>query len=354
MLKKRDEYVEALCHELSARTDYLDRHEEVKTIYFGGGTPSQLTISHVGQILHAVRENYAVSPDAEITFEANPSDISRDYADGLRALGINRVSLGIQSFQDSLLRFIGRRHDALVAMDAVRTLQGAGFSNISIDLIFGLPGQTMKQWNDDLTTTLSLGIQHISAYSLMYEEGTRLYQMLTENMIEETDEELSIEMYKLLIHRLQLAGYRHYEISNFALPDCHSRHNSSYWDGTHYLGVGAAAHSFDGSSRQWNVSDIDAYISGIESGNHQAEVERLTDTQRLNEMIMTRLRTAEGLNLAAVEANYGCKVRNHILTNATPYIICNKLKHDKQTDIISLTPDGILTSNDIIASLFMV
>ena len=264
---------------------------------------------------------------------------------------VNRVSLGIQSFDDRILQFIHRRHNSAKAIEAVRTLQDAGFTNISIDLMFGFPQQTLDGWTKDIDTAISLNTQHISAYSLMYEEGTQLYKLLESNKIKEIDDELSLQMYQTLVRLLKEHGYTHYEISNFALPGYESHHNSSYWDSTPYLGVGAGAHSFNGTSRQWNMYDLQQYIEGINSGKAIREIEVLTVDQQFNETVMTRLRTAKGLDLDYVNRQFGQTYIQHLEQAATPYYNNRELEKDGNT--IRLTEQGIYISNDIISSLFV-
>ncbi len=350
LLGMREKYVDAVCMEVKQQEDYLGG-ETVETVYLGGGTPSQLSVGQIGLILNAIRQTFKMSGSPEITVELNPEDVTPEYARGLNRLAVNRVSLGIQSFDDNILRFIHRRHNSAKAIEAVSTLQDMGFDNISIDLMFGFPQQTLDGWTKDINTALSLGVQHLSAYSLMYEEGTRLYSMLQDKEIQEIDDGLSLEMYRALTSLIKEHGYTHYEISNFALPGHESRHNSNYWNSTPYLGVGSGAHSFNGTSRQWNVSDIHQYIQGINGGKAVREAELLTTDQRFNETVMTRLRTAKGLDLNCVSHQFGTAYVNHLEKAATPYYISGELEKDGQT--VRLTEQGIYISNDIMSSLFI-
>ena len=288
-LERRDEYVEALLQEISKRKNEVS--EPVRTIYIGGGTPSTLDAAHIQRILEAIGTEHA----EEITMELNPGDATPDYLMALRAAGINRLSMGIQSFQDELLRLIGRRHDAQQAIRAVQMAQQAGFDNISIDLMYALPGQTMEEWKESIEIAITLGVQHISSYGLMYEPGTEMTQLLESGAIEAIDEDTENAMYDYLCQRLTEAGFVHYEVSNFALPGFEAQHNSSYWNGTPYIGVGAGAHSYIGAVRSWNPDDLDAYIRGIQTGTLVRESEILTDTDRYNERIMLGLRTNKGI-----------------------------------------------------------
>lgn len=359
LLPRRDDYVEALCRELSAG----DASCPVETIYVGGGTPSQLTPAHLRRLFHTIYNIYKVTPDAEVTLEANPDDLTDDYVAALAALPVNRLSLGIQTFSDARLRFLRRRHTAAQAAQAVERVQRAGFRNVSADLMFGFPGQTLAEWQADIDRALRLGVQHLSAYSLMYEEGTPLTQMLRRGEVSETDEEVSRQMYALLLRRLAEAGFEHYEISNFALPGFRSRHNSSYWDDTPYQGFGAAAHSYDGRVRAWNTADLVRYINHWNNPDQSAanaadcaaapvrESETLTDDQRYNERILTRLRTREGIDLRALRRDFGDTRLRYLLRNAQPHLAAARLRLSADAQRLTLTTEGILVSNDVMADL---
>jgi len=349
-LELREQYVNALCREVIIQQDYL-KSDTVQSIYFGGGTPSQLTVQQIGRILEAIKQIHPISSDCEITIELNPDDVNQEYADGLFQLGMNRVSLGIQSFNDNILHFIHRRHTGQQAIDAVKRLQNSGFHNISIDLMFGFPNQTIDDWNQDIMKATSLEVQHISAYALMYENGTQLYQFLHDGKIQEIDEELSLSMYMTLINQLRKNGYEHYEISNFALSGYRSRHNSSYWNNTSYLGIGAGAHSYDGHHRKSNINNLQTYLRGIHEGKPCEEIETLTLHQQFNETVMTRLRTSEGINIDKMLQRFGQPLLDHLMNAAASYLKTGQLKSDNMT--ISLTEKGIFTSNEIISSLFI-
>ena len=295
LLERREEYIEALLREIAGRRD--EAGEAIQTVYLGGGTPSTLDVRDVARITEAA----GAAEATEVTMEVNPGDVTEAYLQGLRAAGINRLSMGIQSFQDELLQLIGRRHDAAQAIQAVKTAQKAGFDNISIDLMYALPTQTMAQWEADMETALRLKVQHISSYGLMYEEGTRLTQMLEAGQIEATDEDTENAMYDRLCARLQEAGFVHYEVSNFALPGYEAKHNSSYWNGTPYIGTGAGAHSYIRNKRSWNPDDLDAYIQGIQNSTLVREGETLSEKDLYNERIMLGLRTRQGISDALPE-----------------------------------------------------
>ena len=242
--EKKPAYVHALCQELDMRKDYLE-DEDIETIYLGGGTPSQLTQEELKEIFSTIYHIYKVKDDAEITLEANPDDLTPEYVAMLRQLPINRISMGIQTFQEETLKLLHRRHTAQQAIEAFERCREAGFQNISIDLMYGLPGETLETWKEDLQQAIDLRPEHISAYHLIYEEDTALWKLREQHQVEEADEDLSVSLFSTLIDKLTEAGYQHYEISNFCLPGLHSRHNSSYWTGKKYLGCGPSAHSFN-------------------------------------------------------------------------------------------------------------
>ena len=292
-LQKQAQYVEAVLAEWQMRQHQLS--EPIHTIYIGGGTPSTLDTTALARILQAILGTCTDHRPHEITIEANPGDITLEKAQAWRAMGINRLSMGVQSFQDHLLQLIGRRHNADQAIQAVQLAQAAGFDNISIDLMYALPDQTMQMWQQDVQQALSLGVQHISTYGLIYEEGTVLTTLLEHGQIEAVDEDTEMRMYDYLVDQLTANGYLHYEVSNFALPNRHSMHNSNYWNDTPYIGLGAGAHSYDGQQRQWNISDLDIYIERALAHDLQPEIETLTPEQKHTERIMLGLRTCQGV-----------------------------------------------------------
>ena len=314
----KSRYVDALCQELVMRRNYL-HDAPIGTLYFGGGTPSQLSESDFHSIFNQIEEVYGLEACEEITLEANPDDLTDDYVEMLTTLPFNRISMGIQTFHEPTLQLIGRRHTAQEAIEAVRRCQQHGFTNISIDLIYGLPGETLEQWKEDLLMAFSLKVQHLSAYHLTYEQGTRLWQMLQRKEICEVDEDTSVELFRILCEEMQKASYEHYEISNFALPNFRSRHNSAYWHEVPYLGCGPGAHSFDGDSREWNVSSLPKYIEALEQGQRNYEQETLYKDTRYNEFIMTRLRTCEGFSLNDLQQRFGQAYYDYCLHLATPY-----------------------------------
>lgn len=348
-LKRR--YIDALCDELTMRRDYL-QGEPVRTVYFGGGTPSQLEEEDFRQVFDTLSNIYGLDACEEITLEANPDDLTEEYVAMLRRLPFNRLSMGIQTFDDATLRLLNRRHDARQAIEAVGRCRRHGFQNISIDLIYGLPGETDERWSRDLQQAVALDVEHISAYHLTYEEGTPLYRMLQAHRVEEVDEDSSVRFFTTLMDTLSTAGYEHYEISNFCKPGLHSRHNTSYWQGITYLGCGPSAHSFDTSSREWNIPSLEKYISAIESKNRLYEKEKLSLTTRYNEYIMTALRTRRGIDLPTLTTRFGQTLSDYCTTMAAPYLKSGKL--EQQDYHLRLTREGIFTSDGIISDLMFV
>ena len=346
----KQQYVDAVCKELVQRKDYL-KGETVDTIYMGGGTPSQLSIAQLNALFATIEAHFPLSKHPEITIEVNPDDVSDSYAEGLKQTPVNRISMGIQTFDDATLRILNRRHTKQIARMATTRLREKDFQNISIDLMYGLPGETIEQWENDLHQAIALNVEHISAYHLTYEEGTPLYRRLQAGEVSEVSEELSLTFFNMLIDALTKAGYQHYEISNFCKPGMHSRHNSSYWQGIAYLGCGAAAHSFDGASRQWNIADIKAYIQGIETNAPCYEIEALDNATRYNEYIMTGLRTSHGISLDEVAARYGQPLADTCQKSATPHLESGKLITEENR--IKLSREGIFVSDAIICDLMV-
>mgnify|MGYP005977484127 FL=1 len=354
-LDLQDRYVDSLCREIALRKEYLSSYSTdskaantiIRTIYIGGGTPSQLSRYSLEKLFNAIDTYLECSPE-EVTMEVNPDDVTNDLAETISALHINRVSMGAQTFDDNRLKFLNRRHKSFQVERAIDILHEHGVGNISIDLMFGFPGQTCDSWKEDVRRAISLDIQHISAYSLMYEEGTRLYRMLKENMIKEIDEEVSLNMYNELINILCGAGYEHYEISNFAKKGYRALHNSSYWHDIPYLGIGAAAHSYNIKSRQWNVSDINKYIESISHDTVPFTFESIDADTHYNDIVTTELRTSEGIDLSRLADKY------------VQYIVKQAARHvaDKTVDIndghLKLTREGLYISDMIMSDLMKV
>lgn len=342
-------YVEAVVTEARLRRDEL-HGEPIKTLYLGGGTPSQLPTALLEQLVNGLGSALGLDQVEEFTIEANPDDVTADWCASVAALGVNRVSMGVQSFEDDILRLIGRRHTAKQAIEAVTRLREAGINNISIDLIYGLPGQTPASWAETVQQALALAPEHISAYGLTYEEGTRLWQQRERSEVTEVPEEQCLEMYRTLIDRLQAAGYEHYEISNFALPGYHSRHNSSYWHDIPYLGLGAAAHSYDGKVRRSNPCDLQQYIATVMAGGTAYEQEELTLQERYDERVMLGLRTSDGVNGERLRQDFGDEAWQHFVSEGQRHIAAGNLRIVEGGRYV-LTRDGIMVSDSVIRDL---
>ena len=342
-------YVEALVAEARLRRDEL-LGQAVTTLYLGGGTPSQLPIALLERLVLGLRESFDLSDLEEFTVEANPDDVTPQWCAALPPLGVNRVSMGVQSFEDNILRTIGRRHTARQAVEAVERLRRSGIENISIDLIYGLPGQTIDSWRATVGQALALHPQHISAYGLTYEEGTRLWLQRERGEVVEVPEEECMEMYRILVEMLQASGYEHYEISNFALPGFHSRHNSSYWNDTPYLGLGTAAHSYDGAVRRYNPSDLYKYICSIQAGKTTFVQEELSWQERYDERVMLGLRAAGGMDADRLLADFGDKAWLHFTNEACKHITAGNLRVTDNHRYV-LTPAGIMLSDTVIRDL---
>ena len=345
-----ERYVDAVVREARMHQNELNGLDII-TLYVGGGTPSQLPATLLSRLVNGLTSCFDLSRLEEATIEVNPDDIAdTDVASAIHDIGFNRVSMGVQSMVDDELRLIGRRHDAEAVTLAVDNLRNAGFRNISLDLIYGLPTQTVDSWKYSLQALLKLKPQHISAYNLSYEPGTVLSQWLEQKRIQPIDEELCNEMYDILVDSLVAAGFQHYEISNFALQGYHSRHNSSYWIQAPYIGLGAAAHSYDGNRiRSCNPSSISEYVSAIEQDTLPLSEEHLNDEQLLTEAVMLGMRTARGVDLEAIAIRFGKETLQRLLANAQPYI--DDLHLIINNNHISLNRSAIFISDTIIVDL---
>lgn len=338
-------YLRALEDEMFLRSKEMGE-PVARTIYIGGGTPSQLSPQNLAGLMDALQRHFTWQPDCEFTLEANPDDITPAFISCLRDTPVNRISMGIQSTDDSVLRFLRRRHTARQAFDAIGQLQEAGYENISGDLIYGLPHQSLEMFEGDLKALLQTGIPHLSAYALQYEPGTPLYQMLQQGEIPAEDEEHSLRCYEMLMDFTAQAGMEHYEISNFARSGYRSRHNSSYWQGRPYLGLGAGAHSYDGRFiRRANTANIRTYMEG----RHEAETEILGKDELYDERVMLGLRTAEGICLQALEQDFGTDKLLYLLRMAAPHLLRGTLI--KKGEHLVLARKGLFVSDDIISSL---
>ncbi|HSO88260.1 MAG TPA: radical SAM family heme chaperone HemW [Draconibacterium sp.] len=344
-------FISALENEIIQRKDYFE-NEPVETIYIGGGTPSVLNKSELNGILDFLHRNFKVSPTAEITFEANPDDLSVEYLNEIYSAGVRRLSIGIQSFQNDFLKKMNRRHDANQAIAAVENAAKTGFKDISVDLIYGLPGLTRDQWKADLNLVFQLPVQHLSAYHLTYHEGTPFYTWLKKGTLKALKEIESISQFQILIQTAKENGFEQYEISNFAKDHKYSKHNSSYWLGVKYLGLGPSAHSFNGISRSWNVSHIESYIKAVESGLPYSEEEILSENNKYNEYILTRIRTVWGVSTDEIKAGFGIEKSIWFQQNIQKYITTGLVK--QQSEIYTLTENGMFVSDEIMTNLMFI
>ena len=341
---------EALMKEISQRKDYLGS-ETISTIYFGGGTPSVFSVEEIAAILDEIRNNFIVEDNCEITIEINPDDVSSSYLAGLKDLNINRISLGIQSWRDDDLKMMNRRHTAAQAEDALREVFAAGFENVTVDMIYGIPGMRSIDWEANLDFTFSFGIKHLSAYHLTIEKGTVFGKMLEKGQLAEIDEEESSTLFNILIDKAEAAGFIQYEISNFGKPGYFSKHNSNYWKQVNYIGLGPSAHSFNGFSRQWNVKNLKGYIISVNAGQPDFEKEELDLKTRFNEYIMTSLRTMWGIDLEYIEKTFEKEGYDYIINLAGKFKEYGLIKMDKKT--LVLTNQGKMISDNIISEFMM-
>jgi oxygen-independent coproporphyrinogen-3 oxidase len=346
-----DTFISTLEKETVLRKSYISQ-EKVKTIYFGGGTPSVLTEKQLSAVFKFLHEFFSVVPDAEITFEANPDDLTKEYLQMLKNTGINRLSIGIQSFQNEHLKKMNRRHNTEQAIKSIEIAASVGFSNLSADLIYGLPGLTLQEWESSLQQIFRLPVVHLSAYHLTYHQGTPFYTWLKKGTLRELSENESIEQFNLLIDEAEKAGFEQYEISNFARNEQYSKHNSAYWSGEKYLGLGPSAHSFNGDSRRWNIAHLDRYIHGIENNTTWFEEEILSENDRFNEYILTRLRTKWGISVQEIAKRFGLKYARLVEKEAAKYLLSGKMK--EQNGIFTLTRKGLFVSDDLMTDFMII
>ena len=347
-LESKSKLVDAICKEMGLREDYL-ADKKLNSIYFGGGTPSTLSVSELEKILTTVRENFEVEPKAEITFELNPEDADLNYLKEIKSLGINRLSVGLQSFNEEELKWMNRAHTVEQSFDCIKNAQHAGFDNISIDLIYGSKFQTPESWRKTLQTAFDLNTQHISSYNLTVESKTQLGNLVKQKKEEEIDSEISAQLFDILMEETAKAGFTHYEISNFCKPGFMAVHNGNYWKGEHYLGVGPAAHSYNEVSRRFNVRSNGQYIQSLENGKTFYEEEILSPENKYNEYILTRLRTEWGCDTDEMEKLFGKSYTDHFIKNLqkhNQFITINK-------NIITLNKSGKHFADGIAADLFV-
>jgi oxygen-independent coproporphyrinogen-3 oxidase len=348
-LRYKPDLVAALSEEIQLQKDFLGG-ATVNTIYFGGGTPSLLSKEEYNLILNTIKRTFPVSADAEITLEANPDDINKEVLQRWKEAGINRLSIGIQSFFEDELRWMNRAHNAQQAYQCIEQSLAAGFNNFSIDLIYGSPLLTDERWQQNVEKAISYGIPHLSCYALTVEEKTPLHKLISTNKKQDVENDQQARQFLLLMQWLKAAGYEHYEVSNFAKTGCRSKHNSSYWKGTPYLGLGPSAHSYNGSTRFWNIANNNQYIRSIKEGMVPNEKEILTEEQKLNEYIMISLRTMEGIDLDVINRIWGFETVAAIEKGLKPYIDKGLVQQNQQA--VQLTQNGMLMADGIAADLF--
>ena len=346
---RKEEMVQALLREIALRKAEFSE-EVVDCIYFGGGTPSVLETSEINSLIQAVYDNYVVSFDPEITLEANPDDLSQEKIEEIHHSRINRLSIGVQSFFEEDLKLMNRAHNAQEAVDSI-TLSRKLFQNSSLDLIYGIPGMTNARWQENIEKALALEIPHISAYALTVEPKTALEKFIKKGVIAPVQDEVAQEHHRILVEKMEEAGYENYEFSNFGKPGFHSRNNTTYWEGKNYIGIGPGAHSYDGKRRAWNVSNNPKYIKAIMAGELPQEVEQLSTTDHYNEYVMTRLRTAKGLSLREVVEVFGKSYRDYLLKQAQTHIDEHLLF--QEGDYLFVTKKGKFLSDGIASHLFM-
>lgn len=349
-LQHKNELVVALIREIEIKKDFFSGGP-INTIYFGGGTPSLLQTADCKLLMDVIHQNFNVAIDSEITLEANPDDIDETKLSGWKEAGINRLSIGIQSFYEEELKWMNRAHTAKQARESLG-LATSMFDNITIDLIYGSPLLTDAMWEQNVQTAIQYGIPHLSCYALTVEEKTPLHKMIRSIKSQPIDNDKQARQFLLLMQWLRAAGYEHYEVSNFAKPGCRSRHNSSYWKGDKYLGIGPSAHSFNGCTRQWNIANNQQYISAIMSGALLNETEVLSVTNQLNEYIMISLRTKEGMDLQVIDKKWGAERVAVIKKQIQPYL--NYKFVDLKDSFIQLTDEGFLRADGIASNLFQI
>jgi len=350
-----DDLVDALIQEIALRKDYLSEKGEkatLDTIYFGGGTPSLLSEIHFEKIFLQIHKYFNVSHGAEITLESNPDDLTYEKLAALKRNFFNRLSIGVQSFFDEDLLLMNRAHNSKEAESSVINAAAAGFGNITIDLIYGIPGMNDERWISNLEKAFSLPVQHLSSYNLTVEKKTALNKMIREGIINNVDDDVSARQFKILMDLAEANGFEHYEISNLAKPGFRSRHNSRYWSGEPYLGIGPSAHSFNRYSRSWNIASNAAYILAIKKGEVPGESETLTPGNRYNEYMMTGLRTAAGVNIDTVVQEYGDEFAMDFIQQITPYVNSGHVIREQAK--FSLSREGKLLADRIAAAVFVV
>jgi putative oxygen-independent coproporphyrinogen III oxidase len=345
-----DEYLKSLDKEIEIRADYL-KNQLIETIYFGGGTPSILEANKIEKVLKSIRRSFTIANNTEITMEVNPDDSNKEYFEQAKSFGINRISIGVQSFDDKMLKLMGRRHNSKQAYECIESAIKADIHNISIDLIYGLPGLNIKSWNSAIKKAVELPIKHLSAYHLTYEKGTSFYKSLMEGSFTKIDENDSWRQFELIHNLASASNFEHYEISNFAKKGYYSKHNSNYWNGSFYLGLGPSAHSFNGNTRNWNYSNLNKYINSINLNKTTNISEELTITDKANEYLLTGLRTNIGIDFEYYKKKFGENANKILKDGFEKYLVSKHAK--KRNNFGYLTLKGWFISDKIIADLMI-
>ncbi len=349
-LKHKDAMIEALLRELKIRKDYL-ADENIETIYFGGGTPSLLEPKEIEKIIHQIQDDFYVINHPEITLEANPDDLNAEYIKGIQQIGINRLSIGIQSFFNKDLEWMNRAHNSNQAIDSIKRSQDIGIDNISIDLIYGTPSLSNKEWKENIHKAFELDIRHISSYALTVEQGTALGNWVSKGKVKALDDEQAAEQFEILMEEMANNDFLHYEISNFCKEGYHSRHNSSYWEGKKYLGIGPSAHSFNKTTRQWNVANNHQYIDQLFKDELPATTEVLSIEDRINEYLMISLRTSKGISFEYFENEFGSQYLSELKNNLNSFLNNNLL--EIENNYCKTTKSGKLMADKIASDLFI-
>ncbi|MCP4437900.1 MAG: radical SAM family heme chaperone HemW [Aureispira sp.] len=349
-LRYKDAMLNAIKQELELRKEYLNG-AKVETVYFGGGTPSLLSAQEILSIFDLIQLHYPLAKDLEVTLEANPDDLTKEYLAELKTTPVNRLSIGLQSFVEEDLKFMNRAHNAQEAKQCLVNAQEAGFHNITIDLIYGTPTLSHKSWLKNLQTIFDLGIPHISCYALTVEPKTALAHFVKTGKVQDVEEEDTAQQFELLLEQMAENGYEQYEISNFCKPSFYAKHNSSYWKSAHYVGIGPSAHSFNGHSRQWNIANNGLYLKALKNNELNFELEELSETEQHNEYIMTSLRTKWGANVEHIANRWGVKVALQFKKNVEQY--CQNGFMELKEEEYVLTTKGKLIADNIMSELFL-
>ncbi|MEW7277781.1 radical SAM family heme chaperone HemW [Aquimarina sp. 2201CG1-2-11] len=349
-MKKKEDMIAALCHEIKLRKSEVCGDEVIQTIYFGGGTPTVLSVEELSGIITTIDHHYQIAKDAEITVEANPDDLDKEKIIALSKSKVNRLSIGIQSFFEEDLTMMNRAHNAKEAIDCL-SFASQHFENITIDLIYGIPGMSIKRWKQNIQMALDFNIPHISCYALTVEPNTPLPKLIDKGLIPEVDDSLAQQHFKILTETLNKEGFVHYELSNFGKPGFFSKNNTAYWQGKHYLGIGPSAHSYNGKQRSWNINNNTKYIQALQQDALPKEVENLSLTDKYNEYVMTGLRTIWGISLQKIEIEFGTTNKEYLLKQAQKHIDASLVFLDNDT--LSVTQKGKFLCDGIASDLFL-